>query len=152
MKLNILIVALLAILPCLNCSNSSSGDPLVNEDYGFLKAKIQGRSWAASKMQPDKYVSEILQIIGLNGKSALWIQVNKPEAGKTQILITTDLNHFEDEERHYYMVKRGTISVTKMNDQWVEGNFSFEATDDRTGLSIEVTEGEYKVPNPKRFK
>lgn len=155
MKTNIVFLALFAILPALNCGNSSATgvvDPESMDDYGFLKAKINGKGWAASKMQPDKYVSEILQIAGSNGTTALWIQVEKPAAGKTQNLIQTDLNHFVDEHYNMYMIKSGKISVTTMNNNWVEGNFSFSATDDRSGNTITVTEGVYKVPNPKRFK
>jgi len=121
------------------------------QSYGFLKAKINGKGWAATEMMPDKYVSEILQISGSNGTSAIWIQLNKPAAGKTENLIQTDLNHYADEQFNMYMITSGKISVTKMNDQWVEGTFSFNATDKRSKKTVVVTEGSYKVPNPKSF-
>ena len=155
MKTNISFLVLFSVLLSFNCGNSSvtadTREPSA-QDYGFLKAKINGKGWAASKMQPDKYVSEILQIAGSNGTTALWIQVNEPATGKTENLIQTDLNHYVDEQFNMYMIKSGKITVTKMNDHWVEGNFSFTATDDRSKKTITVTEGEYKVPNPKSFK
>jgi hypothetical protein len=155
MKTNISFLVLFSILLSFNCGNSSASadarDSSTQKD-SFLRAKINGKAWAATEMDPDKYVSEIMQIVGTNGTTALWIQMKEPTAIKTEDLIQTDLNHYVDEQYNMYMIKSGKITVTKINDQWVEGNFSFIATDDRSKKSITVTEGAYRVPNPKRFK
>jgi hypothetical protein len=146
------LVALFAILPVLNCSNSSAvSDPPVNEDYGYLRCYVKGIKWQATKMQPDKYVSDILQIAGFNGKSELWVQINNPAPGRVDSVIYTDLNHFTDEKTNIYISKGGWIAIREMDDQWVRGVFAFDAFD-RNGNLCQVSEGEFKVPNPKRFK
>ncbi len=53
----------------------------------YLKCKIDGKDWTATKMIPDMYPSEIVQIQGSNDKTSLWFQLNKPTQGKTDSLI-----------------------------------------------------------------
>jgi len=126
-----------------------------SQDFGYLYMKIKGKTledWKATKMIPDKYVSEILQIAGTNGNSELWIQVPNPELNKTRILEVTDLNHFTDEKHNMFMIQRGSISVLEMDGQWIKGYFEFHAVDKRSGSGISVLNGYYKVPNPGRFR
>lgn len=117
----------------------------------YLKCKINGKDWAATTMMPDKYVSEIVQIQGSNDNSSLWLQLNKPAPGKTDALIETDLNNWTDEKHNMYMIKTGKTVITKMDDKWIEGTFSFNAQDDRSLKKIEVTNGSFRIPNPKSF-
>jgi hypothetical protein len=125
------------------------------EDFGYLYMKLKGKTlgeWKATKMIPDKYVSEILQIAGTNGNTELWIQIPNPELKKTRNLEVTDLNHFTDEKHNMFMIQRGSISVLELDDQWIKGSFEFTATDNRSASTITAVNGYYKVPNPKRFR
>ena len=125
------------------------------EDFGYLYMKLKGKTlvdWKSTKMIPDKYVSEILQIAGTNGNSELWIQVPNPELKKTRHLEVTDLNHFTDEKHNMFLIQRGTISVSEMGDQWIKGYFEFSAADNRSSSTITAINGYYKVPNPGRFR
>jgi len=129
----------------LNCSQKT-------EDFGYLTVQVNGKSWKATKMVPDKYVSEILQIAGTNGNSELWVQIENPEKGRARPLQETDLNHFTDEQHNMFMIVRGSITVTSMDDQWVKGNFEFSANNNRGGTALSGKNGEFKVPNPRRFR
>lgn len=117
----------------------------------YLKAKIDGKDWTATKVSPDEYVSEILQMQGRNGNTELWIQLNEPAAGKTDALVETDLNFYADGVNRYE-IKAGKTTITKMDDNWVEGTFSFSATDESAHKTVRGTDGSFRVPNPKSFK
>ena len=122
------------------------------QDTAYIKCTISSKPWNATKVIPDKYVSEIVQLQGTDGKTTLWLQLNKPATGKTDVLMATDLNNWTDEHFNMYMIQTGKTVITKMNDTWIEGNFSFTARDNRSLKQIEVTDGTFRVPNPASFK
>lgn len=124
---------------------------LTVQEGSFIKAKVNGKDWSATKITPDKYVSEILQVMGETENTELAFQLNKPAQGKTDNLIATDMNHYRDAQFNMYMVKSGKTVITKMNDKWVEGTFSFSAYDSRSKKNAEVANGVFRVPNPKSF-
>jgi hypothetical protein len=109
------------------------------------------KDWEATSFVYDKYVSEIVQIWGNNGRTSFRAQLNKPAPGKTDTLNVTDLCSWTDEQFNMYMSYKGTTFVKEMNDQWISGYIVFNAKDNRSGKSIYVDMA-FRIPNPKSFK
>jgi hypothetical protein len=51
-----------------------------------------------------------------------------------------------------YMIVKGSIIITSIDDQWIKGSFEFAASNNRGGTTLSGKNGEFKVPNPKRFR
>jgi hypothetical protein len=142
---------MMRFLLLLICTITNGSRAMPVQSGAWLRATLNGKEWVAAEMIPDKYLSEIVQIWGTQKNSALTLQLDQPVSGKTHDLEVTDMNHYTDENSNYYMIKSGKITVTAMNDKWIEGKFSFIAVDERSGKKITAENGSFKIPNPKIF-
>lgn len=131
---------------------NSPGTVATSESNYYMKAKINGRQWVASHMMPDEDVnSSYIRIHGENGGDYMNFQLWKRgvELGK-KIAFNDDhaANLSLEEDAAFWGGKSGEIEITKLDGQWMEGNFSYKATSSSPTKSIEVTEGFFRVPFP----
>lgn len=115
----------------------------------MMKAKIDGRDWSASHMMPDDDVNSSYKMIhGENGGDYINFQLWKRgiEVGK-KITFSDDhvANLSLENVSGFFGGKSGEVEITKMDEQWLEGNFHFTATTSSSDKKVEVTEGQFRV-------
>jgi hypothetical protein len=120
------------------------------KDGAYLRAMINGKKWEATEMVLDKDDSNIVQVHGKNGNTFLTFNLYKPAPGKEKKFSATSPAIWADEtESDFYNGEDGSASVANMNGEWIEGTFSFKGVHE--GKTATITNGEFRIPNPKNF-
>ncbi|WP_276374165.1 DUF6252 family protein [Chryseolinea sp. H1M3-3] len=116
----------------------------------YLKAIINGKEWIASDMSIDKDNSNIVEVQGTRGNTFIKFNLYKPAQGKEKTFSDTSPATWSDEsEMDIYVGKDGSVIVTKMDELWIEGTFSF--TGKNSWKIVQITNGIFRIPNPKQF-
>lgn len=124
--------------------DQSSATPAA--DGAYLKATIDGKEWQAKKMTDYRAGSDYKLVSGETGDFTITFQIHKPTTGLVREfrddyvadLITDD---------GFFGGKKGKLTVTKVDEKWIEGNFYFTATSDRSAKTYEVKNGLFRIPN-----
>jgi hypothetical protein len=141
---------------------SGSGDVLPAEQFSlggtagampagcYLRANINGKSWEATTMTPDLDRSSIVEINGRNSSGFINFSVGvvNIRTGKPRKFNDQHGLLFWDENNESWVAKSGECVITKFDQQFIEGKFSFTITD--KGKTIVGTDGEFRVPTPAR--
>ena len=114
-----------------------------------MSAKIDGREWNANSMMPPDVSGRIIgykddEYIGLPySKSNLSAgrKINFSEDDATDISLSDDVG--------MYAGRKGVMEITKIDDNWIEGKFSFTGTSGSSAKTIEVTDGFFRIPVAK---
>jgi hypothetical protein len=146
MKVNLAIIAILLT------TNISFGQAIkASEAEYFMKASINGESWSASEMIIDKDQSNIVQVHGRNGKTFLQFSLYKPATGKEKSFsLTSPANWADETDLDIYVGEEGKATVTGVTEKFIEGTFSFKGK--CKGKTVLVTEGVFRIANPKQFQ
>jgi hypothetical protein len=116
----------------------------------YLTATINGKVWTATEMMTDKDNSNIVQVHGKKGNTFISFNLYKPAPGKEKSFSETSPANWADEtERDIYAGETGTAIITKMDDKWIEGTFSF--TGKYSNKTATISNGSFRIPNPKQF-
>lgn len=117
-------------------------------DGYMMKAKIDGKEWAASAMLPNDNSSS-RRIQGENNGEAIgfYIWTRGLEAGKHIAFgesKAADL--FTNDDIGIWGGRKGEIVITKIDSVALEGTFAFTASTTRSAKTVDVTEGYFRIP------
>jgi hypothetical protein len=125
-------------------ANSPAAEkPSANGTY--MKATIDGKAWEANKMIPDLDPnSSYKRIQGEKGDISISFQLWKPQAGQT---VQFSEDHAADlwAPDGIFGGRKGKVTITRADNQFVEGTFNFTATSVNNPGTHEITNGEFKV-------
>jgi hypothetical protein len=118
----------------------------------YMKAKIDGKEWVAAYMIPDESATSSYKMVhGENGATYMNFQLWRRgiETGKS---IAFDDEHVANlsvaDVEGFWGGKKGDVKITSMDEQWIEGEFAFDATSSSSDKTIHVTEGRFRVRIP----
>lgn len=123
------------------------GTPTTANGY-TLTAKINGKSWRATAMMPPDVAGRIVgdndgESISLpyyDRRSLLGVPKRKLGEGNNGVdLILND-------DVKIWGAKSGVMEITKVDDNWIEGIFSFTARGLQSDKTLEVTDGFFRIP------
>ena len=114
-----------------------------------MTAKINGKAWTATSMIPPDRAG---QIFGQNNKGE---SISLPYYDRRSFL-AQEKNHKLGEGHDgvdmrlnddvvLWSAKKGEMEITKVDDNWAEGKFSFTAKGFQTDKTIEVTDGFFRI-------
>ncbi len=112
-----------------------------------MKAKIDGKDWVATSiMSPDRAGL----ISGENNGESIslpyydrrsFLSSTKRKLGEGHDGVDMRLN----DAVVLWSAKKGEMEITKVDDKWAEGKFSFTASGFQTDKTIEVTDGFFRI-------
>jgi len=128
---------------------NTPGAIATSENGYFMKAKIDGKEWVASRMVPDNDAKSSSKMVrGEKGEDninfTLWKQgivVGKIKSFSE----TSPAGIFIGDNPDLLTGKTGEVEITRLDEEWLEGRFHFTATSPRSDKKIEVTEGSFRV-------
>jgi hypothetical protein len=127
---------------------NSPGTIATSENGYYMKAKIDGKEWIASAMFPVDN-SDSRRIQGENNGEMIgfycWMRGLEP--GK-KIAFAEDnaVDLYTNDDVGIWGGRKGEMTITKIDDQVVEGQFHFTASTSRSVKTLEVTEGVFRMP------
>lgn len=129
----------------------TAGAVATTETGYYMKAVIDGKEWNASHMLPDESATSSYKTVhGEKGGAYINFQLWRQgmETGKTISFSEENAANLSVEDlKGFWSGKKGSITITTMDDQWTEGVFNFEATSSSNpGKTIVVTQGRFRVP------
>jgi hypothetical protein len=112
-----------------------------------MTAKINGRDWTASSIMPPDIAGVITG--DNNGESISlpyydkrnFLALKKRKLGKGHGGADMRLN----DDVKFWSAKTGQMEITKADDQWAEGTFSFTAESLQSDKTTEVTNGFFRI-------
>jgi hypothetical protein len=129
--------------------NNSPGTIPTSAKGCFMTASINGKDWSATHMMPDENTSSgYIRLFGERGGDNISFQLWKRglAVGKK---VAFDENHAADlnlkDNPAFWGGRTGYVEITKIDDQWLEGNFQFTATSSSTDKKVAVTNGRFRV-------
>ena|SRR5688500_2178627 len=133
---------------------NSPGTIATSENGYYMKAKIGGREWIASAMFPVDN-SDSRRIQGENNGEIIgfycWMRGLEP--GK-KIAFAEDnaVDLFTNDDVGIWGGRKGEMTITKIDDQVIEGQFHFTASTSSSAKTLEVTEGIFRMPRTPAAK
>jgi hypothetical protein len=126
---------------------NSPGSVPTSPDGITLTAKIDGKDWKASAMMPPDKAGVIL---GENNGESIslpyydkhnFLASDKRKLGEGHDLAEMRLN----DAVGLWTGTKGEMEITKVDDNWAEGKFSFTAKGFQSDKTIEVTDGFFRI-------
>ena len=130
---------------------ASPGAIASSANGSYLTAKLNGVDWSASQMVPEQHAGSRYKLIrGENGSETITFQIWKPrmETGKKVPFSETSSATLFLGGADIMSGHTGEVEITRMDPEWLEGRFYFTAKAVRSGKTVEVTEGRFRVPYP----
>jgi hypothetical protein len=115
------------------------------QNGAYLKATIDGKKWEASKMTHYRPGSDYKLVNGETKNFTITFQVHKPTTGMKRAFNENNVADFLTDDG-FFGGKKGEVTVTKVDDKWIEGSFYFTATSSRSNKTYEVTNGFFRIP------
>ncbi len=114
----------------------------------YLRATIDGKKWEATEMTPDRSHPSLIPVNGKSGDSSITFVIGgmRDNIGKPSNLSEMNTITYWGGEGFFVGAKSGQVTVTKMDDQFIEGTFNFTAEKD--GKKVTCTDGEFRIPSP----
>lgn len=123
-----------------------NGEIATSANGFFMKAKIDGKDWAATKMMPPEATGRILGAINDNESISLPFSRSSLGVGKTRKFSENNaVDLFTDDDIGIWAGYSGEMTYTKVDDQSAEGTFHFTATSRNSSKKIEVTNGTFRI-------
>lgn len=112
----------------------------------MMTAKIDGRDWKASGiMPPDKAGVLFGQNNGESISLPYYDRRNFLASKKTKLGDYSRAEVILNDDIALYTATKGEMVLTKVDDNWAEGKFSFTAKGLKTDKTIEVTDGVFRI-------
>lgn len=111
----------------------------------YMKAAINGKEWVASNMLEGGTVSDYKHVQGDTPDYSIEFSLFKPVSGQVIELSEDKAINFTAPEG-IYGGRKGSITVSKADGQWIEGRFHFTATSSSSPGTFEVTDGFFRIP------
>jgi hypothetical protein len=126
-----------------------------SQDGYYLKAKIDGKVWAATHMMPDESTnSAYFRVYGEKNGESISFSLS---AGNLQSGVKKQFDEsnaadlmMNEESGGIYGGRKGEIQIIKSDGQWIEGIFHFSANSSLSKSTHEITEGFFRVPFPSK--
>jgi len=129
------------------------GGIITTEGGWTMTAKINGKVWTATSMIPPDRAG---QIFGENNGESISLpyydrrsflaQEKNHKLGGDHDGVDMRLN----DDVKFWGAKDGEMEITKVDDKWAEGKFSFTASALQTDKTIEVTDGFFRISLAKK--
>jgi hypothetical protein len=112
-----------------------------------MTAKINGKDWSATSMMPPGVAGRIVG--DNNGES-----ISLPYYDRRNLLALPKrklgeghdgVDLFLNDDVKIWGAKSGVMEITKVDDNWIEGTFSFIATGLQSDKTTEVTDGFFRI-------
>jgi len=112
-----------------------------------MTAKINGKDWTATSMMPPDRAG---RIFGENNGESIslpyydkknFLSQTKNKLGENHDAVDMMLN----DDVKLWSAKKGEMEITKVDDNWAEGKFSFTANGFQSDKTIEVTDGFFRI-------
>ncbi len=115
----------------------------------YLRAVIDGKKWDATEMTPDQSHLSLVTINGKNGNRTITFVIgrNRENIGKPSNLSESNQITYWGGDAFIVGAQSGQYTVTKMDDQFIEGTFNFIGEKD--GKTVTCTDGEFRTPAPQ---
>ena len=128
-----------------SCGQSSAPET-TDQNGAYLKATIDGKAWQASKMTEYGAGSDYKLVNGEANEITIGFQIHKPTTG---LVREFSENYAADlmAEDGIFGSRKGKVTVTKVDEKWIEGNFYFTANSLASGKTHEVKNGLFRIPN-----
>jgi hypothetical protein len=127
---------------------NSPGTIATSENGYYMKAKIDGKEWIASAMFPVDN-SDSRRIQGENNGEMIgfycWMRGLEP-GKKIEFSEDHAADLYTNDDVGIWGGRKGEITITKIDDQVLEGQFHFTASTSRSTKTLEVTDGIFRVP------
>ena len=114
----------------------------------YLRATIDGKKWEATEMTPDRSHPSLIPVNGQNGDSSITFVIGgmRDNIGKPRTSAKCTQSPTLAAKDSSSAPNQAKCTVTKMDDQFIEGTFNFTAEKD--GKKVTCTDGEFRVPAP----
>lgn len=127
---------------------NSPGTVATSDGGYYMKAKIDGEDWSAKAMMRDDDERSSYKMIHAEGGG----DVIKMQLWKRGIEVGKKIPFNEQQPANLFLEdgsmlggNSGTIEITKIDDQWLEGKFQFTGTTSQSDKKVEVTDGSFRV-------
>jgi hypothetical protein len=123
------------------------GGVLTSQGGYTMTAKINGKEWTATSMMPPDRAG---RIFGENNGESIslpyydkknFLSQTKNKLGENHDAVDMMLN----DDVKLWSAKKGEMEITKVDDNWAEGKFSFTASGFQSDKTIEVTDGFFRI-------
>jgi hypothetical protein len=137
-----LLIGLLSLFSC----QKEEETPITNE---YMQATINGQKFSAANF----VVARATSTTSINGTlgpasnaESIGISIRNAKVGSFPLSENTDYFAVYKSTTDEYMSASGTVQITSITVDWIEGNFSFEAhsTDD-SAAQVTVGEGKFRM-------
>lgn len=128
---------------------NSPGTIATSENGYYMKAKIDGKEWIASAMLPADN-SDSRRIHGENNGESIgfYVWMRGLEPGKKIAFAEGNaVDLFTNDDVGIWGGTKGEMTITKIDDQVIEGQFHFTASTSRSAKTLEVTDGVFRMPS-----
>ncbi len=111
----------------------------------YMKAKINGKDWAANEMMASDKAGRIVGQI--NGESiSLPFELRYTKAGEKTNFKNNAVDIFMNDEVKIWGGTQGEMEFTKVGDNYAEGKFHVTATASDSDKRLNITEGVFRIP------
>ncbi|NRF38346.1 hypothetical protein [Pedobacter foliorum] len=126
---------------------NSPGSVATSANGYYMKCKIDGKDWEATGIMPPNLAGRIMgenngEFISLpyyDKRNFLALKKRKFGDGHNNV----DMNLHDDVL--YWGAKSGEMIITKADDKWAEGTFSFIANNSKSAKTMAITNGVFRV-------
>lgn len=127
-----------------------------SKDGLYASAEVNGKEWIAKKMLVDMDDSHpVVQAYNQSNEVIVFYLSTLMEKGKPFEFKGSGRNaaQYNDKEDALSMwdSEKGERTITKMDDNWIEGSFQFTAVNKEKSNKAEITNGFFRIPKPKEF-
>ena len=126
---------------------ATPGTVPTSENGYYMRAKINGKEWIAKDMLPNDK-SDSRRILGENNGEAisfsLWMRGLKP-GHKESFSEDNAVDLFTNDDVGIWGGRKGELTITKIDDNVVEGSFYFTGSTARSDKTVEVTDGFFRT-------
>lgn len=114
-------------------------------DGWTMKAKLNGKDWAATSMMPPDAAG---RIIGYYNDEWIGLPYNR-----RSLVVGKKITFGEDnaadlatnDDIGLWGGRKGIMEITKVDDKWAEGKFFFTGSTDRSDKTVEVADGFFRI-------
>ena len=126
-------------------AQGSPGTKPVSETGTFVKATIDGKEWEAKRMMQDAPASSSYKLVyGEDDDITIRFSIWQPKAGVTRKLGSDMVIDFWNGDE-ILGGRSGEFTITRADEQWVEGTFHFTATQMDSDKKYEITTGSFRI-------
>lgn len=128
---------------------TNRGDVATTASGYMMNANVNGEAWAASSMMPPEAAG---RIIGYKKNDYIGLPYDgHMKAGdKIKLGEHDGVDIFFSENNGSWRTTGGEIEITQIADGWMEGKFTVTEKEADKGRNIEITNGYFRIPQPKK--